>query len=68
MMFAVNDTVMYGNAGVCEIVDIRAQKFYQQPEKLYYVLKPIYEHNETIYCPVDTIDSEYVRFGYCVDR
>ncbi len=58
MMFAVNDTVMYGNAGVCEIVDIRAQKFYQQPEKLYYVLKPIYEHNETIYCPVD---NEKVR-------
>ncbi len=51
-MFNVNDTVMYGNSGVCTIVDIRTEKFGPE-EVLYYILKPVYHERSTIYCPVD---------------
>lgn len=51
-MFCVKDTVMYGNSGVCEIVDIRSEKFDKQ-EATYYVLKPLDNTASTIYCPVD---------------
>ncbi len=51
-MFRVNDTVMYGSAGVCTIVDIRTEKFTKN-EELYYILKPVYHEKSTIYCPVD---------------
>lgn len=50
-MFAVNDTVMHGTAGICKIADIRAEKF-RGPEELYYILQPLNE-NTTIYCPVE---------------
>lgn len=52
-MFRVNDTVMYGNLGVCRIADVCPQTF-DQGEKLYYILKPVYDENSTIYCPVDS--------------
>ncbi len=51
-MFCVNETVMYGNSGVCTIVDIRPEKFGAE-EVLYYILKPVYHERSTIYCPVD---------------
>ena len=50
-MYSVNETVMYANMAVCRIVDIRTQKL-KNTEKLYYVLKPLYEKNATFYCPV----------------
>lgn len=52
-MFQVNDTVMYGSSGVCKISEICAKKFGSN-EVLYYVLKPLYDENSTIYCPVDS--------------
>lgn len=52
-MFQVNDTVMYGSSGVCRISEISAKKFGNK-EVLYYVLKPVYDENSTIYCPVDS--------------
>lgn len=52
-MFAVNDIVMYGNTGVCKIVDIRLEKF-SKKECMYYILKPVATENSTVYCPVDT--------------
>lgn len=51
-MFQRNDTVMYGNTGVCRIVDIRPEKFADR-ELVYYILQPVYSESETIYCPVD---------------
>lgn len=52
-MFQVNDTVMYGNSGVCRITDIRPEKFGKE-KVMYYVLKPLDGQNATIYCPVNT--------------
>lgn len=50
-MFAVEDIVMYGSAGVCKIADIRTEKFSGE-ETLYYILKPIENQSSTIYCPL----------------
>lgn len=58
-MFSVNDTIMYGNYGVCRIADIRPEKFGRE-ERMYYVLKPAEDQTSTIYCPVD-IDREKFR-------
>lgn len=43
---------MYGNSGVCRIVDIRPEKFGEE-KRVYYILKPDDNENSTIYCPVD---------------
>lgn len=43
---------MYGNSGVCQIIDIRPEKFGEK-EILYYILKPADNDKSTIYCPVD---------------
>lgn len=52
-MFHVEDSVMYGSYGVCQIVDIRSEKF-DRDAKLYYVLKPVQDKNSTFYCPVES--------------
>lgn len=52
-MFSINDTVMYGNSGVCTIVDIRPEKMAGK-KMTYYILKPAENENMTIYCPVDS--------------
>lgn len=52
-MFCINDTVMYGNSGVCKIVDIRPEKLAGK-KMTYYILKPAENENMTIYCPVDS--------------
>lgn len=51
-MFKVNDTVLYGNDGVCQINDIISRSF-QDKMMEYYVLKPVYSESSTIYVPVE---------------
>lgn len=51
-MFKVNDTVLYGNDGVCLISDIMTRKFTDKTMD-YYVLKPIYNKSATTYVPVN---------------
>lgn len=51
-MFQINDTVIYGTQGACKISEIMQKKFAGKPMK-YYVLKPIYDENSTVYIPVD---------------
>ena len=50
-MFQINDMVMHGTSGICQIADIRAENF-RGPEELYYILQPLREKT-TIYCPVE---------------
>lgn len=52
-MYAVNDTVMYGQSGICKITEICDRKFGRETLK-YYVLRPVYGNNTVIYCPVDS--------------
>ncbi|MGN0555881.1 MAG: CarD family transcriptional regulator [Candidatus Fimenecus sp.] len=58
-MYAVNDTVMYGQSGICKITEICDRKFGRETLK-YYVLRPVYGDNTVIYCPVDS-DKVHIR-------
>ena len=40
-MFKVNDYIMYGMTGVCQVVDITKESFIDNLQKEYYVLKYI---------------------------
>lgn len=51
-MYKVNDTVLYGNDGVCIISDIVSRSFRDNVIE-YYVLKPVYSEGSTIYVPVE---------------
>ena len=51
-MYSIHTQVIYGASGVCEIIDIRREKFAQE-EKEYYVLRPIGSSGSTIFVPVD---------------
>lgn len=51
-MFAIGDTVLYGQCGVCRLVDIRTEYFGPAP-RTYYVLSPLHDRASTFYCPVD---------------
>lgn len=46
-MFKVNDYIMYGMTGGCQVVDITKESFIDNLQKEYYVLKYIYS-NDTI--------------------
>lgn len=54
-MFAAGDYISYGRNGVCQVegvTDMFAPGSKQK--KTYYILKPVYGANSTIYCPVET--------------
>ncbi|MGI6093586.1 MAG: transcriptional regulator [Veillonellaceae bacterium] len=50
-MFKVNDYVVYGATGVCQITDV-VKNSYCGTETEYYVLHPVYHNNMTIKVPV----------------
>ena len=50
-MYKINDTVVYGGNGVCRIEDITSRDIAGTSMK-YYVLKPVYDSNSTLYVPV----------------
>lgn len=53
-MYSINDMIIYGNSGVCKVMDICTPEIPGAvPGRLYYILQPVY-HNEKIYTPVDT--------------
>ena len=53
-MFSINDYIIYGRTGVCKITDIKKVKFGTGDEKEYYIIKPIFDKNATIYAPIDS--------------
>lgn len=52
-MFKINDYVVYGTTGVCQIIDIRTDKDINDDEVEYYILQPVSSENMTIKAPVD---------------
>lgn len=54
-MFKVNDYVVYGSTGVCQIVDIKKEKYLSSDETEYYVLQPAYNNKMTIKTPVNNL-------------
>ena len=51
-MFKVNDVIIYGAQGVCEIADIE-EKTISGVKKTYFVLKPVSDKGSTIFAPTD---------------
>lgn len=52
-MFKVNDYIMYGTTGVCQVVDIIKESIGGSKPREYYVLSPIYSKNTIIKTPID---------------
>lgn len=52
-MFKINDYVVYGSTGVCQITDIRKDEYAGSNETQYYVLQPVFNDNMTIKIPVN---------------
>ena len=57
MPYSTGDTVVYAGSNVCKIAEIRPMKV-GGSEKLYYVLKPIFEPQSTVYHPFDGGDEK----------
>jgi CarD family transcriptional regulator len=51
-MFQVNDVIIYGSQGVCEITAIE-EKSMGGAKKTYFVLKPVRDPGSTIYAPTE---------------
>ena len=49
-MLKQKDVVIYGNSGICRIVDIKKEVFMGE-QKTYYILKPLFEDKTTIHVP-----------------
>ena len=50
-MYQINDMILYGTEGVCKIDSIVTKELAGEAQE-YYVLKPVYSENSTIYVPV----------------
>ena len=50
-MYAVNDAVLYGKNGVCRIVEVE-QRSTCGEKRQYYVLRPVFKADLTLYVPV----------------
>lgn len=51
-MFKAGQTVSYGSQGVCKLIEISEKEMCGKRAQ-YYVLKPVYHENNTIFVPVD---------------
>ncbi len=51
-MFSKGEAIIYGTQGVCVINGIEIMSFGKEKRE-YYVLKPVYDENSTIYAPTD---------------
>ena len=50
-MFKVNDTIIYGSEGVCQIIGIEEKNF-GGAVRSYYIVKPLYSNSSTIFIPL----------------
>lgn len=50
-MYQTGDKVVYGNVGVCQVIDVSELDF-MEDHQLYYTLQPYYEENRTIYVSI----------------
>lgn len=62
VMYQVNDHVVYGNHGICEVKAIGTLNMDNADRKrLYYTLEPMYTRNNKVYTPVDNVKSAMRR-------
>ena len=65
-MFQIGSIVMHPSAGVCNIEDIREEKFTEK-KRTYYIMHPVSDNSKTttIYVPVDT---DKIRLRKLMDK
>ncbi len=51
-MYELNDVLVYGNSGVCRLVDIRKEQFSGTPT-MYYILSPVFNGQSMLYVPIE---------------
>ncbi len=57
-MYSVNDMVVYGNQGVCEVINIGTLSMSMvDKKKEYYTLRPYYHKDAAVYVPVDNVTA-----------
>ena len=56
-MYKLNDVVVYGTQGVCRITEIGPLEYNNDPNKLYYTLRPLFQKGTILYAPVDNRKS-----------
>ena len=61
-MFKVNDYIMYGMTGVCQVVDITKESFIDNLQKEYYVLKYIYSNDNIIKKPCNLTILKFIYY------
>ena len=59
-LFNKGDKVFYGQTGVCVVEDVSEKILTKNIKKLYYTLRPIYQHNNIIYAPALS-DKVFIR-------
>ena len=52
-MFAIGDSFIYGENGICTLVDIQRKTLAKEP-RVYYVLAPAFTANSLVYVPTDS--------------
>lgn len=52
-MLKINDYVVFGSNGVCQIINISRESFGGLLEREYYILNPLFTNCSTIYVPID---------------
>ncbi len=50
-MYKIGEKIIYGQTGVCEVVDICYKEFVKNKGQEYYILKPVFNENNIIYAP-----------------
>ena len=61
-MFEIGEYVVCGNNGVCQIKEITTLSMSGvDKNRKYYILKPVYSENSTVYVPVDALHSSMRR-------
>ena len=58
LMYQINDYVVFGSNGVCQVLDKRIENFGGGTEREYYVLNPLNSRSSTIYAPADKCDIQ----------
>ncbi|RKJ39598.1 hypothetical protein D7X94_11585 [Acutalibacter sp. 1XD8-33] len=58
-MYQVGQLVQYGGTGVCRVSEIKAQQFPDSQERLYYIMRPLYQ-SCVISVPVDS-EKVFIR-------
>ncbi len=56
-MFQINDYVVYGSTGICQIVDVCRMQFAGVAGREYYILEAVYGNRMRVYVPTDCEDA-----------